>query len=649
MKHRWPHVSTVVLASGCAGCAVAYLLGIIVDARYLFEPLRFMGVLVASILVGCLVYSALQLMISRYWGLREGSAIEVSAAASLLFAPVVFITGVFSPHLSGNLWMAVNFVSPAVPGLATGASKLLLPVVACVAAQVVLAHLFVRPGPWQLLRRSDRSRAAVSSTVWLGVIALSVAFPILVLPAFGKIRSLENVRGQRFHLALPNEVTVTPGVEFVWRQLQLDGEGKQVETPVFVFSEAGEIRVECARSRTPDLKLEYSAFFAHVRSTGDDSASVFADPVDDRGARIVATITEEGRTPRRTEHRLSRSDAGQRIATDLNGVLDEAVKVTLIVEPDPDVQVFLEGLRCVPKEATPKRVLLLSLDTHALRHMSIAGKNGVETNPFLRELVEDDPQWFLFTGAVASSNWTLPSRATMFTGVYPSQHGLCSTEPVTQPSSDLSLLSEILATAGVESHYLISHTRLHSRYGYYRGVARMQQFHAPLGQRGRQLLENALGHLEATRDRDAFMFLHLFDAHSPYTNGPMAIAGQASDGVEPSYPADLYEGKLYRDEIYGASGWRLSRRAQNLEKYGPVVMPLMPGARAAYQVGLRDVDDKFREFVGGLKAAGLYDDTAILVVSDHGEEFFDHGLLTHTSLYEENPVCTRRTSAYRSC
>jgi len=44
----------------------------------------------------------------------------------------------------------------------------------------------------------------------------------------------------------------------------------------------------------------------------------------------------------------------------------------------------------------------------------------------------------------------------------------------------------------------------------------------------------------------------------------------------------------------------------------------------------------FGALIGGLKEQGLYEDTTILVFADHGEEFFDHGLLTHTSLYLEN-------------
>lgn len=62
----------------------------------------------------------------------------------------------------------------------------------------------------------------------------------------------------------------------------------------------------------------------------------------------------------------------------------------------------------------------------------------------------------------------------------------------------------------------------------------------------------------------------------------------------------------------------------------------MPAALSAYQLGLRDVDDAVGAFIDELKDRDLYDNTTFIFFGDHGEEFFSHGLLTHSTLYEEN-------------
>jgi hypothetical protein len=89
-------------------------------------------------------------------------------------------------------------------------------------------------------------------------------------------------------------------------------------------------------------------------------------------------------------------------------------------------------------------------------------------------------------------------------------------------------------------------------------------------------------------------------------------------------------------QVYGAEGWRPRQRARNIERHKEYFDKYMPSAKAAYQLGIRDVDDMLAEFFDALKGQDLFDDTTIILFGDHGEEFFAHGLLTHTSLYQEN-------------
>ena len=59
-----------------------------------------------------------------------------------------------------------------------------------------------------------------------------------------------------------------------------------------------------------------------------------------------------------------------------------------------------------------------------------------------------------------------------------------------------------------------------------------------------------------------------------------------------------------------------------------------------YKNAAYEVDDRFARFIAALKARGLYDDAVIIVLSDHGQEFFEHGHYGHNSAYDREQVGT---------
>jgi len=309
--------------------------------------------------------------------------------------------------------------------------------------------------------------------------------------------------------------------------------------------------------------------------------------------------------------------------------------IRFVIAPADDVHVFISRIAPYRPKDSPRHVVMLSLDTHALQLMSLDREQNFDTSPALRQLAESDPRALLFTGGLAASHWTLPTHATMFTGLYPTQHGLVDSDRVQSVSPQVKTLHELLASRNVATFHLISHTRLGFPLGYYRGVDVYRRYTAPLGRRGRRLLTDAIEHLAEARARDTFMFVHLFDAHLPYRNWPKDYR-RYYKGVPPRSPDDLVYGRTYKERIYGRNGWRPDRRKAHRKKYADQFDDTLRSAKAAYQLGLRDVDNMLAAFFTRLREKGLWDNLSLVIVSDHGEEFFEHGLLTHTSLYDQN-------------
>jgi arylsulfatase A-like enzyme len=115
--------------------------------------------------------------------------------------------------------------------------------------------------------------------------------------------------------------------------------------------------------------------------------------------------------------------------------------------------------------------------------------------------------------------------------------------------------------------------------------------------------------------RPVFVFLHTYEVHSPY-RPPWEV--RTLLGVPEDAP-DV------------TSEWLLEHTSD--------AAALPPGALDAlshlYDAEIRHTDDRLRELFGGLDALGFFERAVVLVTSDHGEEFGEHGRMLHSQVYEE--------------
>lgn len=285
--------------------------------------------------------------------------------------------------------------------------------------------------------------------------------------------------------------------------------------------------------------------------------------------------------------------------------------------------------RTVPPR--PKAVVLVTIDTLRADAVSFA-PDGPNTTPFLATLAADG---IVFDNAYAPSSWTAPSMASLFTGLEAKSHGVVrgamsarrpdgSQTAVNQrvlPAS-LPTLAESFQAAGFRTVGVAANRHLARNLGFAQGFDSYLD-DAPFLDAD-EVNREVLAALAAVFGADAgrrwkqqptFLWVHYFDPHVPYeAREPWfdTFAGPESDARAAA--------GLGFPELVARYDGRAAAARRDLE-------PL-------YLSEVRFVDEHLRALDAAL---GLADPDVLLVVSsDHGEEFGEHGGLGHgTTLYEE--------------
>ena len=264
-------------------------------------------------------------------------------------------------------------------------------------------------------------------------------------------------------------------------------------------------------------------------------------------------------------------------------------------------------------------LLLYVIDTLRADHTSVYGYQR-RTTPRLEELAGEgivfDPAW-------ANASWTWPGTVTLLTGALPSVHGAVNLLNLVSPK--VGLLSETLQAAGYTTHAVVTNTNLREGRGTDRGWDDYRYLHDSPGPTessafiNRELLPR-LAELAAS-DRPFFVYLHSVDPHLPYREVP-----EHGQFVDPDYEGPI-DGSIASvlallDDVRRDG---LAAHRADLEH----VLGLYDGA-------VLHNDTRIGELVDAMAELGLLESTAILVTSDHGEEFLEHGGVAHGhSLYQE--------------
>jgi arylsulfatase A-like enzyme len=248
----------------------------------------------------------------------------------------------------------------------------------------------------------------------------------------------------------------------------------------------------------------------------------------------------------------------------------------------------------------PPNVFFYVIDT--LRADELAPYGGrPELTPRMNEFAAEAAAYLQ---ARAASSWTLPSVVSLLTGLYPDRHGVMEGklqyDPLRQPSLQQLLRQRGYRTVGISHSFIVSGAYgLDAGFGgfYFTNHLNGVQLRS---QEARGLL--ALWLSQNADDSPLFAYLHTVDPHAPYT--PPAGRGEKPPVLEEGLP-DL---AVARGKTDRAEAARL---------------------RALYDGEVRYTDRQFGGFIDLLKWLGLYDQSLIVLVGDHGEEFAEHGGFEH--------------------
>ncbi len=270
-------------------------------------------------------------------------------------------------------------------------------------------------------------------------------------------------------------------------------------------------------------------------------------------------------------------------------------------------------------------IVIVSLDTTRPDHLSAYGYDK-NTSPGLKLLAE---QGTLFTNARTTSPWTLPAHVSLFTGMTPREHDVV-VDFQTIPEEHATM-GQIFKEAEYHTYGLFTAPYVHARFGFDRGFDIYENmceermlFDVPMEQWADQMgAREVQSHREVTSARVAqaatsallssrrprrLMFLHLFDPHYDFL-APKRYVREFTD--------PLYSGTITGDNPTGR----------------PDVFDGMPAEDLAHLKGLYDAeirwtDDNLMSVANALRKRND-GNTLLIVVADHGEEFFEHGRFGH--------------------
>ena len=299
-------------------------------------------------------------------------------------------------------------------------------------------------------------------------------------------------------------------------------------------------------------------------------------------------------------------------------------------------------LRDLPQaRAGAPNVILLVLDTVRKASMSLYGY-GRPTTTALERWARRGVR---FDHAITTASWTLPSHASMFNGRLPSEMSAGWLTPLDETHP---VLAERLKTDGYRTAGFVANLLYCNRsFGLDRGFIHYEDYRVSPGELlinssiGRaltevRLLRSITGHYDIVgrkpgasitdrflawqaenRDRPYFAFLNYFDAHQPYLP-PADLAGRF--GPVDNRNFGLLELRPYMGKIEDAET--------------ALTPDQVRAEQNAYDATLAYLDREMDRLLSELERQGQLENTIVIITSDHGEQFMEHGLMDHgNSLY----------------
>jgi arylsulfatase A-like enzyme len=278
-------------------------------------------------------------------------------------------------------------------------------------------------------------------------------------------------------------------------------------------------------------------------------------------------------------------------------------------------------------------IILITLDTLRADHLSCYGYSR-PTSPILDGFAAHATRFDL---ARATAPWTLPSHASLFTGLYPFEHGTHNVKvDVSQPEFQTgdwranlpkgtrplaqhhTTLAEFLSERGYQTAAIIAN------YAFLDARWKLDQGFDHYDTRFRDTTVDAVnqrvfGWLSQRTEAPFFLFINYMDTHRPYNTSPRP--GLISHNVPHNS----------RENLIALANLLFEQKNPDQTQVDHLTRVLVD----QYDLAVANMDAGLGDLFSYLKASRLFDDALILITSDHGEFFGEHALVEHSrDVYE---------------
>lgn len=446
----------------------------------------------------------------------------------------------------------------------------------------------------EFIFRSDTSANKRVSTMWCGLALVSEGRPAVPQEA-----SLSYHKEQALLLDQPHSFGEGRSFRADYRE----------EEKLFKPAKDGRLLIQSGTSKavytmnvTEDLLLSFG-----IASLNPESEMFFQVIVDghDRFKRKFES-TQRG-VSKRSDVNLKAKDGATTIELSVRGT-----GTAVWIYP------ALKKMVHVPRQRSEegKNVILMVVDALRADRLGCYGA-ARDTSPHVDRLAE---KGVLFANARAQSSWTIPSTATVLTGQYSYTHGLYDAYHwYLVPGIDT--ITQAFLDAGFSTTAFVSNHLVSEDNNFTKGF---KSFHEIPFSSAAQMNRAFLNWIDGECGERFFAYLHYMDPHLPY-----AAPGKALNRFD---ALPLIDGEVDPDrsdslvlEIESDLKTGGSPSGSDVEE----LLKLYDSAVAYWDVQLGLLIEALRE-------RGLFENTVIVITSDHGEEFLEHGMLRHgQSLFDE--------------
>jgi choline-sulfatase len=341
------------------------------------------------------------------------------------------------------------------------------------------------------------------------------------------------------------------------------------------------------------------------------------------GASVLVRVAVDGQRPR-TLHEGRATAAWTDVALPLGAASNQAARIDLVARggdvawSDPRVVVKAPAPPAVPAHARFDHIYVWMVDTlRADKVHAFNPKTRVQT-PNYDAFAADATR---FAWAQVPGTWSLPSHASLLTGVYPTVHKAVAHEA--KLSKDVPFVAEDMKRAGYRTGMFSSNGYVSAKWGFDRGWDINRNFI-------RENLPNGAPYLWKTAkawilpnikaDRRDFVYLATVEPHVAYNPQKEFLV---------KYWDKPYVGPI-KPALTGAQLGSIKVGKLKINDNDKAYLEALHDAK------ITQSDAAFATFIADLKAAGVYDSSVVIVVSDHGDQFYEHGSVGHgDTVYQE--------------